>query len=142
MTVQMTKGPLSYVPNYTNTIRIEANFMHGDMNAFSSEVVSYQRDQQSEINFDLEGLAFIRAECGGPVERDQEKVRAFYAKNKNFYQPQEWVEDFIEQFVIQDSTDDSWERAAKLDDVNVFLYDENGAKFTMAVTVDGVPLHD
>lgn len=142
MTVKIKVGSQVFAVAWTNSIRIEANYMHGDMNGSSTVPVMYQRDELSEIAFDLEGLAFLRALRVPETDEAKDLVREFFAANANFDHSDEDVEDFIEDFVIQDDTDDSWSRRATLVDVKVFLFDEHGAKFTMDVLVNGERLDD
>jgi len=142
MTVKIKVGEQIHVINWTNSIRIEANYMHGDLNGSTTETTMYQRDQFDEISFDLEGLAFLRGLQVQEIEEVKLLVDEFYMSNNNFDHPPEDVEGFIEQYVIQDNHDDSYENAAKLMTVDVYLFDEHGAKFRMNALVNGKPLND
>lgn len=146
MTVEIRHGQRLPVPDYRNMYQIEAHYMHGDMNGNSVVTSSYLRDDASSLMFDLEGLAFMKTLKGGQygttIEETKEKVIAFFAANDYFHWEYTDVEAFIEEFVVDDDHDDSYEYAATLQDVNVFLYDEHGHKYIMAVKVNGKSIND
>lgn len=146
MSVQITRGMQARVPEYKNMYQIEAHYMHGDMNGTSISTGFYLRDDSASVHFDLEGLAFMKTlkagQYGTTTEDAKEKVREFYAANNNFYWEDADVEAFIEEFVVEDDHDDSYEYAATLQKVHVFLYDENGVKYNMDIKVNGKPIND
>lgn len=146
MTVEIRHGYRVVVVEYKNMYQLEAHYMHGDMNGSSVVNSSYMRDDVASLNFDLEGLAFMKTltpgKYGTTTEEAKEKVAEFFAANNNFHWEEEDVEGFIEEFVVEDDTDDSYEHAATLQNVYVFLYDENGDKYSMNVKVNGKPIND
>jgi len=146
MTVEIRHGSRIAVPEYKNMYQLEAQYMHGDMNGSSVVTSSYLRDDIASLNFDLEGLAFMKTLPAGrfgiTTEDAKERVREFFAEHNNFHWVEDDVEAFIEEFVVDDDTDNSYEYAATLRDVNVFLYDEMGVKYSMNVKVNGKPIND
>jgi hypothetical protein len=150
MTVEIQKLSPADDPIIRDMIRIEANYMHGDMNGYSVEVSMYLREQTADIHFDLEGLWLLKKLTGqlehvfGSVkyEKLQEIVREYFADNYYFGLNEDTAENFIELFVVQDSTDDSYEAAARLDKVEVFIYDSEGIKHDTHVLVNGMTIHD
>ena len=147
MTVTMTKGQPVTEPDYRDVVFIYANYMHGDANGHSTETVFYRDDQATDIHFDLEGLAFLRTVCNGQYAATTEHaglmVREFFASNGFFgNHDDEDVDDFIEQFVVQDDHDDSYEYAATLKSVDMMAHDGLGVRHVMEVRVNGEALHD
>lgn len=146
MTVQMTKGTQIVIPAYRDVVFIEANYMHGDANGYTKETVFYRDDQTDDINFDLEGLAFLKTIMTGQyaitTEHAALATRQFFEANAFFNIDEDQVENFIEQFVIQDDHDDSYEYAATLVAIHVFAHDGQGERFVMDVKVNGKPIND
>lgn len=140
MTVQMTPGELVYVPFYTDMIEIVAHYMHGDMNGYSTETVFYPDSHTADIQYDLEGLAFIKRSGKGTHEESAELIRAFYESNDNFGMEEECIDAFVDLFNVQDSTDDAYEGGAALVRIEVFWYNDAGQKRQMKVVVDGADL--
>lgn len=146
MTVTIKKGEQVIVPVYRNTVFIYANYTHGDGNSHSTETVFYPDDQTDDIHFDLEGLAFLRTVMTGQYAATTESAALatmqFFADNAYFGLDQEAAENFVEQFVIQDDHDDSYEYAATLKYVDMFAHDGLGVRHQMEVKVNGEALHD
>lgn len=146
MTVTIKKGEQVIVPAYRDTVFIYANYTHGDGNGHSTETVFYPDRQTEDIHFDLEGLAFLRTVMTGQYAATTESaalaVRQHFEANAFFGLDEDAVDNFIEQFVIQDDHDDSYEYAATLKSVDVFAHDGLGVRHQMEVKVNGEALHD
>jgi hypothetical protein len=143
MTVKITKLSPVENPFIRDMIRIEASYMHGDMNGYSVEVSQYLREQTADVNFDLEGLAFMKLLPTPQVyEELQEQVKQYFSDNNYFGLDEEAADGFVELFVVQDSSDDSYEKAAALQEVEVFIYDSEGIKHDTHVLVNGMTIHD
>lgn len=148
MTVEFKNRVLEVLPTYTNMIRIEAEFMHGDANGYTKSVSMCHDDEKKYYTFDLQGLAFIRKLNFGVyqmrIDTLRELVIQFFETNSYFGVDNEdecdVLEQFMENFVLQDDHDDSYEYAATLEKVEVFIYDDIGGKWKVQPFVNGKEL--
>lgn len=146
MTIEFKNRVLEVPPTYTNMVHIVAEFMHGDMNGYTTSVSMCHDDETAYIEFDLQGLAFIRGMdygvYGMGIETLRDLIQDFFEVNNYFGVDDEdsALEGFIVKFAVQDDHDNSYEYAATLEKVEVFVYDDVGGKWKVQPFVNGKEL--
>ena len=147
-----------HVPVWTNTYELDVRYMHGDANAYSTETNYYDADEAEEIaalHRHLKGLHFMQhlMRENGRWRADAESQKQFIIEffEKLGYQsvedededsdtyldmvPHADVTEFLELFMQQDTTDDSYEYNAIVKDVNLYYYNAAGEKLNVEVTI-------
>lgn len=134
-------------PPHKEVFEIRAEYMHGDMNAFSTEtkifapeddlLFLYVRGCFAMMQFQAahpQGLySFTQLQLHEAVEQHFKDWSDAITEDDSL----SFLAQFLEDFAIQDSTDDSYEYAAWVASIDVFWYDENSVKHRVEIVVDG-----
>lgn len=158
MKIDLSIGSPVTVPTFKNQFELEVNYMHGDANAFNQQTEYFLQGDETKLKFALQGLAFMRLKMKGlvtyPTRNQEEELIAKFFDSLGFMIPlNEYgdyesevnhpeVKEFLDTWMQIDTTDESYEYNAIIDEINLFYYSNEGVKHKVFITADGKLLND
>ena len=118
---------------------VRVSYMHGDADAYSTEVVRYPVEKLEPLKIALKGLHFMMDDAYQDLCQQAQRG-VLIEKLEEFGFDREQIDSFTDAYVQHDTTDQSYDSDAAVDEVNVFYFDSHSIEHHVVVKINGAAL--